>query len=299
MKRILLPLLLIAFLASCTKNVSSRENSIILSAGVPTTSISIDTKAPVDGGNTFTAAVAGWEAAAGAQDYTAATTWKTTSSINASATALNITLAAPQIYNSDVATKTYMKAWYPEGTLTAGVVSFVNSDGSVDAMIAPEVIGARGDRDGKNLAFAHKTTQLKFVAKIGAGIAAGTTVNSITIKNVQIPTGFTLSDGNASFSTPAADLPVAGVAAPIVLTTEGVAVGNPVMIKPITGSTITLDVVSSIGTHQDIVATIDDDLNFQEGKAYTITISFTQRSIVLSSSVAEWTLGTGSANIDI
>ena len=64
-----------------------------------------------------------------------------------------------------------------------------------------------------------------------------------------------------------------------------------------TGNTLTLDIVTSATSHENVVATIDGDTDFQAGKAYTITLTFEQEAVNLTATVTEWTAGTGSAII--
>lgn len=70
------------------------------------------------------------------------------------------------------------------------------------------------------------------------------------------------------------------------------------MIKPMTGNTVTLRIETSAATFDNVVATIADDTDFKEGKAYTITLTFKQQSLNLTATVAEWTQGSGSAEVE-
>ena len=306
MKKILISILAAAALAGCSKSENNGGGdpagsaAIVLSAGVPAATVAPQGKAPIVSGSTFTAGVAGWESRSGSATYTDATAWTTTASITANATAQNITLTATQVYSPDKDVKSYMKAWYPAGTLTFGVVTFSNADGTADPLLAAEVVGSKSDRTGKTLSFAHKTTQLKFVVKEGQGLSAGTTIDKIAVKGAQLPTGFDLSTDAATFAA-AADLNVPGITAGAITigTTEaGDAAGDPVMIKPMTGNRITLDIATNKAAYEDVTATIDTDEHFVEGKAYTITLTFGQAGIDLSATVAEWTTGTGSGSVE-
>lgn len=298
-------MLAIAALVSCSKSENNEVAGsgdiagIILNAGVPTASALSDTKAPIVVGSTFTAGVAGWESN-GAADYTQAAVWNTTTSaITVSAAAQAITLTDPQVYDADNTIKTYMKAWYPHGTLAGSTVTFTNTDGSVDAMLCPAISGSKNDRTGKTLAFAHKTTQLKFIVKKGEGLTAGTTIDKITIKSAELPTGFNLATDAVNYAA-AADLDVAGITPGMIVigtTPAGDAVGSPVMIKSITGNTVTLDITTNHTFYSNVTATIDTDPNFVEGRAYTITLTFGQSGIELKTTVTDWTTGTGSGNV--
>lgn len=164
MKKILLPILALAVLASCSKHESDESPSgrvpIRLGAGVEAS-----TKAPVVSGSSVNAGIAGWEAT-GTVDYSAATAWATDITVTADpATGQAVSWTAQPYYNAANTIKTYMKAWYPKGTLMDLAVSFTNTDGSVDALLAPTVNGSKDDASGKALAFAHKTTQVSFQVK--------------------------------------------------------------------------------------------------------------------------------------
>lgn len=300
-------LLAAASLCACGKSESGEQipdgDAVIrLSAGLP--SASVQSKAPINSGDTFTPAVAGWESSAAAS-YNTTPTWNTTTSeITASATAQAVTLTAGQVYNADKTVKTYMKAWYPQGTLTDGTVAFTGDasykdDGTVDVLLAGEVSGDKSDRDGKVLAFKHLTTQLKFVVKAGTGLAEGTKLSKIELKSVDVPSGINLAT-DALTGTAKETLSVPAIDGNLVIGTkaEGDDAGSPLMIVPPTGKTVTLKVTTSVAEFDNIAATIDGDDKFQAGKAYTITLTFGQKNIELSATLDEWTSGTGSGTVE-
>lgn len=300
-------LLVAACLCACSKSESGEqfpggEAAIRLSAGL--LSASVQSKAPINSGDTFTPAVAGWESSATAS-YTAAPTWNTTTSyITASTTAQAVTLTASQVYNADNAVKTYMKAWYPQGTLTNGTVTFTaddsyKGDGTDDVLLSGEVSGDKSDRENKVLAFAHLTTQLKFVVKAGPGLAAGTKLTKIELKNVEVPGGINLMT-DALQSSSKSVLAVPGIDGNLVIgtTAAGDDAGSPLMIVPPTGNTVTLKVTTSGTEFDNIVATIDTDTKFEAGKAYTIMLTFGQKNVELSATLAEWSAGTGSGTVE-
>jgi len=299
-------LLTAACLCACSKSESGEQlsggDAIRLSAGLP--AASVQSKAAIHSGDKFIPAVAGWESTAAAS-YTAAPTWKTTTSeITASATAQAVTLTAPQVYNANGAVKTYMKAWYPQGTLSSGTVTFTTNDsykgdGTDDVLLAGEVSGSKSDRDNKVLAFEHLATQLKFVVKAGTGLAEDTKLTKIELKNVEVPSGINLAT-DALLSSSKNVLAVPGIDGNLVIgtTAAGDDAGSPLMIVPPTGKTVTLKVATSAAEFDDIVATIDGDDNFQAGKAYTITLTFDQKNIELSATLAEWSAGTGTGLVE-
>ncbi len=292
-------------LCACSKGEDEEQlpggDAVIrLSAGLPSTSV--QSKAVINSGDQFTPAVAGWETSA-TVDYGTPQTWKTTTSeITASTTPQSVTLTTGQVYNADKTVKTYMKAWYPQGTLTDGQVTFTD-DGTTDVLLAGELVGDKSDRENKTLAFGHLTTQLKFVVKAGTGLAANTKLTKIELKSVDVPSGIDLTKDELLTSSKST-LPVPDIDGNLVIgTTEaGDGAGSPLMIVPPTGKTVKLKVTTSVGDKttefDDIEATIDTDEKFQAGKAYTVTLTFGQKNIELSATLAEWTTGTGSGTVE-
>lgn len=301
--RILLSFLAAGVLLSgCSKNESGDPSDggrvpIRLGSGVATVS-----KAPVTDGTQFTAGIAGWENTS-TETYAAAPLWNTTIQTTANATeGQAVTWTAQQYYNADEGTATYMKAWYPAGTLSGTTVTFSNTDGDVDALLAPIVSGTKLNKDGKVLAFAHQTAQINFKVKAGTGLDATTKLRSIKIKNAQLPTGFNLTKeitaADAVTYATAADLTVPGITADATtISGTETSVGNPVMIKPISGNTFSIDVETNNATYTGKTVTLTG-ANIEAGTAYDVTLTFTQSTIELKATVTAWKDATGSANLE-
>lgn len=300
--RILLSFLAAGVLLSgCSKSESGDPSdggraAIRLGSGVATVS-----KAPVIDGTQFTAGIAGWENTA-TETYAAAPLWNTTIQTTANATtAQAVTWTDTQYYNADEGTTTYMKAWHPAGTLSGTSVTFSNTDGSVDALLAPVVSGTKNNKDGKVLAFAHRTAQINFKVKAGTGLAANTKLRSIKIKDAQLPTGFDLAKeitaADAVTYATAADLTVPGITADATtISGTETSVGNPVMIKPISGNTFSIDVETNNATYTGQTVTVTGT-NVEAGTAYDVTLTFGQSGITLKATVTAWKTETGSAEI--
>ena len=301
--RILLSFLAAGVLFSgCSKNESDDPSDggravIRLGSGVAMVS-----KAPVTSGTQFTAGIAGWENSA-TETYAAAPLWNTSIQTKANAEeGQAVTWTDTQYYNADEGTTTYMKAWHPEGALSGTTVTFENTDGEVDALLAPVVSGTKADKDNaKTLAFEHMTAQINFKVKKGAGLADNTTLSSITIKDAQLPKGFDLkkTGADAVIYGEAADLPVPLKTNDLVIgtTAEGDDASDPVMIKPITGNTFTIDVVTSNATYTGQTVTVTGT-NVAAGTAYDVTLTFGQGGITLKATVTDWKKETGSADIE-
>ena len=287
-------------LSGCSKNESGDPSDggrvpIRLGSGVAMVS-----KTPVNNGTQFTAGIAGWENTS-SETYAAAPLWNTTIQTTANATtAQTVTWTKQYYYNADEGTTTYMKAWYPAGTLSGTSVTFPNTVGDVDALLAPVVSGTKNNKDGKVLAFAHQTAQINFKVKAGTGLAANTKLRSIKIKSVQLPTGFDLKKTGAAAVTyaTAADLTVPGITADATTIAATAAfVGSPVMIKPITGNTFSIDVETNNATYTGKTVTVTGS-NIEAGTAYDVTLTFTQSTIELKATVTAWKDATGSANLE-
>lgn len=287
-------------LAGCSKNESGDPSDggrvpIRLGSGVAMVS-----KTPVNNGTQFTAGIAGWENTS-SETYAAAPLWNTTIQTTANATtAQTVTWTKQYYYNADEGTTTYMKAWYPAGTLSGTSVTFPNTVGDVDALLAPVVSGTKNNKDGKVLAFAHQTAQINFKVKAGTGLAANTKLRSIKIKSVQLPTGFDLKKTGAAAVTyaTAADLTVPGITADATtIAATAASVGSPVMIKPITGNTFSIDVETNNATYTGKTVTVTGS-NIEAGTAYDVTLTFTQSTIELKATVTAWKDATGSANLE-
>lgn len=306
MKKILFVLLPVAALFSCTERVTDADNDspvqIRLGAGMPEAGVEVKGDGPIEGDDTFIAAVAGWVSNSGAANYRSEEDWlSVTSAISGNASGQAVQLTPLQYYEPDNDYRTYMKAWYPEGRLDEGIVEFANYDGSVDAMLAGEISGSKMDNENKVLVFNHMTTQLKFVVVKDESLADGTVLEYIRIKDAAIPTGFDLYSDKVIYTSAGENgLSVPGIAENLVIGTdpEGDIVGDPVMIEPFKGNTMSLDVRTSATLYEDVQVIIDEDSDFQPGKAYTITLTFTQESISLKASVTEWTTGTGSGIVE-
>lgn len=298
-------------LAACSKTEEPglpSGDAIVLKAGMPTAVATALSRSVIGTGDQFTAAVAGWESQ-NAVDYTAATRWSTTADITANATAQAVTLAAEQVYNANNAVKTYMKAWYPQGTLTSGTVSFADDasykgDGTDDVLLAAEVSGSKSDRNDKVLAFTHLTTQLQFKVVGEQSLEAATSVTAIKLKSVQVPSGIDLGTDELTGAA-AADLTLPGLGTSVEIPIKNdvgeaapATAGEPVMILPLEGNSLKVDVTTNNATYENVTVTIDDDTDFQAGKAYEITLTFKQFGIELSATVAEWQPGTGSGTVE-
>lgn len=272
------------------------DRPIRLSAGLQAV-----TKAAVSTGTSFTASVGGWESA-GVADYGKAASWLSTASVTASESASDIALTPKQYYSQNGAERTYIKAWYPQGTFSGGVVSFAGDanyrgDGTDDILLSGEVSGSALDAATRTLAFGHLTTQLRFTVQGDALFGTTTTVQSITLKGTGVPAGLDLRT-NALVYDASTGVKVPGINGTQTITEQVAPVGEAVMVPPLAGNTFRIDVQTSDVTYRDVLVTVQDDARTLPGKAYTIALTFAGYEITTQASVAEWDYtGTGSGDV--
>lgn len=269
-------------------------NEIRLGAGTPGALVA---KAPVNPNSIFESAVAGWETIA-AVDYSQDASWQSGSVIVAQPTPVPVNLNPQQYYSPDDNVKTYIKAWHPSGELNAGIVSFDNDSATLDVLLTTKpVVGSKLDATGKNLTFDHLTTQIRFKVKADESLDSGTTLAYIRIKNAGMPTGINLIDNSLRVSPAGSDgIEVPGIGTQDTIGPNAVSVGKAVMVEPIAGNILRLDVATSGAVFEDVTATIND-ADFQAGTAYTITLTFLQGGISLSASITPWKEEEGSGII--
>lgn len=201
----------------------------------------------------FVATVLGWEGSAA--DYSVAAKWNTTTNnISAQANGDAITLTEAEYYNPSKEVNTYMKAYYPEGTVTAGNYNFTTpvKDGTQDILVSTEVVGNRSNTTNKVFTFTHPLTQLNFSAIEGNGWGTGSvgSVKSITLKDVSVATGVKISDNSLVSESIVAGLAVTNITeAGIAVGKTDTPMGDPVMIVPTTKNEILVDVVRLMVYH--------------------------------------------------
>lgn len=297
MKTFIFSALALGMMASCSntevEGIDAVDNgepvAIQLSAGVKSTVVV--SRSAVTGSTEFTPTILGWEGKT--VDYKTAPTWNAVSSgIAANATdPVDITLTPKKYYSADVSISTFMKAFYVSNEAATQEAdakykyTIANTKGDIDVLLAPVVTGKKSDVDAKAFNFVHPLTQIKFVMKKGDGLAANTTLNSITLQNVDIPTGLDFSTEAPLTYTNSSALIVDGITTPMNIVADGVA-GNPVMIKPM--QTLNITVVTSTATFENLTVVLKGDTKFEAGKAYTITLTFDQKNIGGQASVVDW-----------
>lgn len=205
-----------------------------------------------------------------------------------------ITFDATQYYkvNGD---KAYFIGYYPEGTCSNGTVTFTGLNGTQDILYAGEVSGDKTTPiAAQAIVFNHKLAQLNFKFEKDASFTNNVSIAALKVNGTKLPESLNLADGELSFATTASPITVfdnktyAADATP----TENV------MVQPVAGSDITIEItLDGIATPITITPTFSD-ATLVAGTAYTITLTFKQKSIDATAKMEGWkTTGTGSGEI--
>lgn len=294
-------------LASCSKDVAEEGNgpvpddeqpvAIRLSSGIDATEA--ESKAPIM--TNAAVRIEGWESVT-APNYTTASTWNSTANVSVNSTAAGITLSPARYYNADGSVKTYIKGWYPTSTPSNGTVNFSNTSGTMDVLYADGVSGSKSAVVSSPLVFKHKTAQLVFKVKSGAGLASGTKIKTIKVKNTAVPTSLNLSTNTVGY-TSKTELAVPNITVAEIGSTETVA-GQPLMVRPEANlntvklyiETVKSDGTTAAATYDNVALTTSDN-KLTEGSAYTVTLTFKQSGISVNANISPWTSATGSADV--
>lgn len=275
---------------------ASGNGRVELTAGLSAIAIPSG-RATVETGNTFAASIAGWETSESSADYTVAHKWYSTADIKATTDPEVVVLTPEQLYNENTATKTYMKAWYPQGTPAAGgLVTFDadknSKDGLVDVLFADAIWATAAVVPSAPLAFKHMLSQLRFEIVGDANYdKVDNKVTAILVENVELPTGLNLATNTVTYQA-AADQNVPEVdGAGVAIGTTAAAVGSPMMVRPFAGNTFNVDVTTAQATYSDVKVTIATDPTFTAGKSYLIKLRFIGSAISVESTVEEWVEG--------
>lgn len=282
----------------------------------------VSNEGPIDNTTgSITFGIAGWEKRQTADVYAAGLTdtdketfakgalWATTAQCVVSNNEnKSVTWTKQMYYNADEFIKTSMKAWYPAGSIDESnqTVTFENQSGEIDALLADVICSDKWDDNvnNHNLNFKHKTAQIKFAVKAGDGLEAETKLKSITLNNVKVPVGFSLTannDGaNAVTYSSEKNLLMPGYTALSTeinqYTTTSALVGRPVMIQPMTGKTFNVTVETNKAKFENMQVTVNTD-NIEAGIAYTIVLTFKQEEIVLTATTSPWQTNDGTGTV--
>lgn len=304
MKKIILSLLAIAAMTSCTK--SSEEEidpnapvEIKLQASIDNTPIIIGRSAgAVDGLTKEITDVALVYLEGTTPTWTTVTEDKvlTTSIAQTSGT---ITLPSKLYFPADGSNANFI-GYHPKTncTLATGTITFTGLNGQQDIMYAPASSGNKTTEDGCiKPTFSHKLSQLKFQFEKDASYAATATIKELKINGTKLPVSMNLSDGVVTYE---------GTSSPITVFTDktysiaeagnGTPVTDIIMVEA--GASITADITITIDSKDINVTNVPITLTSVAGKAHLITLTFKQKEVSGQAEVAEWANGdAGSGDI--
>lgn len=274
MKKLLLPLLVIAAVSGCSKSESGNGEraEIKLSAKVTTkAAISAFDNTPVNFAN-------GDEA-----NVYSASAWTATITGN------EVTLNPAQRYKTGDA-ETHLRGYYPAAEISNGQVEYSDMP-QADVMITDNQAGKKTSHF-EPFTFRHLQAQIRFLT-IKSNGPISTKVKKIIIKGSQPDATLNLADGTLVYSGQTTDIVAYE-------DTEGLEIGSldeigSTLIQP--GATITLDIEADDKTYNDVAVTFTDPVSLA-GSSYLVTLTFTGTGkINLSASLEPWEEKTGGATV--
>lgn len=251
-------------------------------------------KSPIVSGDVFAAQVCGWEGVTEVV-WSDSPAWVGSSTIKADANVREMLLEPVQTYHM-LGHTTTIRAWHPAGVVGQGQVLFDNPSADLDVVSTQVVSGSLSAPVAQALIFEHKTTQLRFEA-LNDQWTEGEKIMRIDVKAVQIPRGIDFSTGDL-VSLAAQDVPLLGIAAEgVVLDPGRTPLGRPVMLVPISGNTILLDITTTKKVYSNVTITTTD-ANFEPGRSYLVTLTFNGLQGVFGGSIlGEWVSGSSGGEL--
>lgn len=287
MKKIILSLLAIAAMTSCTK---SSEEEIDPNAPVEIkmqVNIGIAARSAVNDFAHATLTEFGFLRSDGAQNVEVGNlTWGNDLLATTVGGDGTISFSTPQFYDIDDAKYAYFIGIYPKSTLTTASNTFITDqvkDGQQDIMYA-SMQGGNRKTAKLSSTFDHKLSQLKFKFTKDAALTSLGTVTSIKIKGIKLPKSIDFKTGTITYETSA-------VAEGITINISNGDYGTDqeasevIMVQP-TAEDLTADITLSDGaTYSDIPLKVKTE----EGTAHTITLKFQKKSVSSTATITPWT----------
>lgn len=286
MKKIILSLLAIAAMTSCTK---SSEEEIDPNAPVEIkmqANIGIAARGAVTDFTNATSTEFGFLRADGAQNAKVEDlTWGNNLLTTTVETDGTISFNPQQYYDFDATKYAYFIGIYPKSTLTAGSNTFDTEkvkDGQQDIMYA-SMQGGNRKTTALSPTFGHKLSQLKFKFTKDAALTTLGTVTSIKIKGIKLPESIDFKTGVITYATTTfADGITINISNGTYDTDQEAS--EVIMVQP-TAEDLTADITLSDGaTYSDIPLKVKTE----EGTAHTITLKFQKKSVSSTASITPW-----------
>lgn len=298
MKRFLISSLCVLAMVGCTKNSTDNSGEIVpirLGAEFSAVTKAPVTSGPVNPGNAITAGIIGWENDATPDYAKDAATWNTTIDVaEGPAAGQTVTWTDQKFYNVKETIDTYMKAWYPVGTLKEKDVTFENTLGNLDVMAAEAIHGNRTTAGPLTLNFKHLTSQINFQVKRSAEVAA-VTVKAISLNSVSLPNGISLKDNTIACAAEG-NLNVSGIN-DAVIGINNTTVGTPVMIKPQNALNITVTTSDTEYTGTVTLSNSQGGNTMLAGDSYMVTVTIGATGISLNATIEPWKQQTGEVEL--
>ena len=306
MKQILLPVLVIAAMSSCSKQTNEAPDAGGLKEIRLGSGIAAQTKAAYSGD----VAIAGLQflrldASAQTSDFSGCVAIEGNRAVGG-----EITFGNKQYYAA--ADHAYFASYFPVGSVNNDVVTWV-VDGKTDIMTAGTVdSGTNGSPVSASLAYEHQLAQIEVVCKAVTDDASVQArwgnIESIKLRSTPATVryaynGLTVTPGDAGDVALAAPDYTADFAPIAIPASTNTAVNAAGMFYPSAGQSFQLEVVTA--TEGTRVITIDLGANnsLERSRKHTVTLTFQASSalneISVSSTVEEWTNGaSGSGSLN-
>lgn len=220
-----------------------------------------------------------------------------------------ITLSTKLYYSTEKTTNVYVMGIAPNGDIENGTVKF-SQDGLQDVMYAKPV--SAGSENSHTtpivLDFAHKTTQLKFAAKItrvsgGEWNNAAVSIQSIQIHKAELPLSMNIAGGAVNWAAAVDHFSVPMSNTSPLAENSATDVSQPVMMR--NGTNITIDVTMRVGTEDKTFTSLpvmkDGEavsLTTEIGNSHLVTLNITEPTaasgvspIAPTATVQEWQTG--------
>lgn len=211
----------------------------------------------------------------------------------------NFTDDASHYYDTEETNKTYLIGYYPKlvsgQTITSNQIPFAIT-GKEDIMASEMKYGNRTTPIDGSFTFNHLLAQLKFKLAKGTSFGEGVTVTKIMVNGTKNSAVLQLSNPTKLDFTAGTSTPLEAYTGSTTIPTADETTIGEIMIEP--DVPVTLDIETSAGKYTGIAVNIADGGNPVQSNAYTITLTFSKKTVQTEAAIGTWVAKTGSATIE-
>ena len=292
MKKLILSILAIAAMTSCTKSSDEEIDpnapvEIRFGAGIDMLSRAAIT---TDGSGHPTSNITGMQILRGTDGadpaFNTITSVTTTADLKTDGTFENIT--TPQ-YNKSTTESANFIAYWPQGLLASGIVNFTIT-GEEDIIVAPAVTTTYSNTPSTvNFQFAHKLAQLQLKV-IAQNESASAFYGALESAKINVPSKLDMTikaDGSTELAANADPINIDLDFGPITYSTTETSASKNFIILPVAPTTINLKFANITDAKDYDIK----DLALLPGKITTLTITVNATEVNFSSTITEWITG--------